>query len=175
MSGRTVKFTSSQPWAAGRFDGPFLVSLLILSLPARRRPHWWLAVCCEPLARLGELGFDRAERGRDRCGIGLSHKTQTCEASKVKHPLRVYGASRRSWGCWRLRYGPGLQRWASRVPASGLFVGMPDTQEGAFLPGPPNELHARRETCARKTTGHGEGREAGEAHRARQTAHVSLW
>lgn len=48
-------------------------------------------------------------------------------------------------------------------------------QEGAFLPGPPNELHARRETCARKTTGHSEGREAGEAHRARQTAHVSLW
>src|SRR5262245_18520559 len=52
---------------------------------------------------------------------------------------------------------------------------MPDTQESAFLPGPPNELHTHRETCARKTTGHGEGREAGEAHRARQAAHISLW
>src|SRR2546425_2221779 len=144
MSGRIVKFTSSRPWAAGRFNGPLLVSLLILFLPAWRRPHWWLAVCCEPLARLGELGFDRAERGRDRCSIGLSDKTQTREASKVKHPLRVHGASRRRWGCLRLRYRPGLQRWALGIPASGLFIGMPDMQEGAFLPGPPNELHARR-------------------------------
>src|SRR2546430_16436985 len=145
MSGRIVKFTSSRPWVAGRFNGPLLVSLLILFLPAWRRPHWWLAVCCEPLARLGKLGFDRAERGCDRGSIGLSHKTKTCEASKVKHPLPVYSTSRRRWWRWRLGYRPGLQRWASRVPASGLFIGMPDTQEGAFLPGPPNELHAHRQ------------------------------
>ena len=130
---------------------------------------------CEPLARLGELSFDRTESGRDRRSIGLSDKTQTREASKIKHPLCVHSTSRGRWGCWRLRYSPGLERWALGIPASGLFIHMTDTQEGAFLPGPSNELHTCWETCACKTTRHGEGRETGEAHRARQTAHVSLW
>ena len=141
MSGRTVRFTSSRPWAAGRFDALFLCFLLPYILPARRRPHWWLAVHCEPLARLGELGFYRAQRGRDRCGISLRDKAQPSEAGKVKHPLCVHSASRRRRRGWGLWYSPGLKRRTSGVPASGLFIGMPDTQEGAFLPGSPNELH----------------------------------
>ena len=142
MSGRTVRFTSSRPWAAGRFDALLLCFLLPYFLPAWRRPHRWLAVCCEPLTPR-RAAFLPAKRGRNRCGISLGHETQTREASEIKHPLCLHSASRRRWRRGGLRYGPGFQRWASRVPASGLFIGMPDTQEGAFLPGPPNELHTR--------------------------------
>src|SRR5438128_2685056 len=160
MCGRTVKFTSSRPWVAERFNASLLAFILPYFLPAWRWPHWWLAVRCEPLACLGELGFDWAQSGGNRYGISLSHATQAREASEIKQPLCVYDASRRRWWHGWLWYGPGLQRWALGGPASGLFISMPDTQEGAFLPGPPNELHAHRQMCARKTAGHSEGREA---------------
>src|SRR4030095_8521002 len=110
MYGRTVRSTFSRPWAAGRFNAPLVCFLLPYSLPAWRRPYWWLAVCCELLTCLGELRFYRTERGRNRCSISFSHETQTSEASEIEHPLCVYSAS---WRCWRrgwLRYGPGLSR-----------------------------------------------------------------
>ena len=134
-----MRFTSSRPWAAGRFDAHcfFAFSSLISYQPGAG--HWWLAVCCEPLARLGELrftGLREAAIGAASASVKLSPVRRQSQAPTVRPQRQPAALEARG-----LRYSPGFKRRTSGVPASGLFIGMPDTQEGAFLPGSPNELH----------------------------------